>query len=128
VGYRLAADLVVLVHLAFVAFVLLGGVLAFRWPRARWLHLPAAVWGALIEWSGGVCPLTPLEIALRRRGGEAGYPGGFIEHYVLPVLYPRELTRPVQIVLGMLVVLVNLVIYGLWWRRARAGRASPPPQ
>jgi hypothetical protein len=123
VGYRLAADLVVLLHLAFVAFVVLGGVLAFRWPRAPWLHLPAAVWGVLIEWSGGGCPLTPLEIVLRQLGGEAGYAGGFIEHYVLPVLYPRELTRPIQVVLGAAVLLANLVIYGLWWRRVR--RASP---
>jgi hypothetical protein len=128
VGYRVAADLVVLVHLAFVAFVVLGGVLAFRWPRARWLHLPAALWGVLIEWRGGVCPLTPLEVALRRRGGATGYAGGFVEHYVLPVLYPSELTRGVQIALGTGVVIVNLVIYGLWWRRARARREAPGPQ
>lgn len=127
-GYRVAADLVVLVHLAFVAFVVLGGVLAFRWPRARWLHLPAALWGVLIEWSGGVCPLTPLEVALRRRSGATGYAGGFVEHYVLPVLYPSELTRRVQIALGIGVVLANLVIYGLWWRRERARREAPGPQ
>lgn len=119
-GYRAAADLVVLVHVAFVAFVVLGGVLVFRWPRARWVHLPAALWGVLIEWTGGVCPLTPLEIALRRRGGEAGYAGGFVEHYVLPVLYPNELTRPVQVALGAGVVLANVVIYGWWWRRRAA--------
>ena len=127
-AYRVAADLVVLVHLAFVAFVVLGGVLTFRWPRARWVHLPAALWGVLIEWTGGVCPLTPLEVALRRRGGEAGYAGGFVEHYVLPLLYPSELTRRVQIALGVGVVCVNLVIYGLWWRRVRARRATARPQ
>lgn len=120
-GYRIAADLVVLVHLAFVAFVVLGGVLAFRWPRAGWVHLPAALWGVLIEWTGGVCPLTPLEIALRRRGGEAGYAGGFVEHYVLPLLYPSALTRPVQIALGAGVVLANVVIYWLVFR-ARGSR------
>lgn len=119
-GYRVAADLVVLVHLAFVAFVVLGGVLAFRWPRARWVHLPAALWGVLIEWTGGTCPLTPLEVALRRRGGEAGYAGGFVEHYVLPVLYPNALTRPVQAALGAGVVLANVAIYWLVRRAARS--------
>ena len=122
VGYRVAADLVVLVHLAFVAFVVLGGVLAFRWPRARWVHLPAAFWGVWIEWTGGLCPLTPLEVALRRRGGEAGYTGGFVEHYVLPLLYPNALTRPVQVALGAGVVLVNVVVYWWWWRRRRVTR------
>ena len=117
-GYRVAADLVVLIHFAFVAFVVGGGLLAYRWPRARWVHLPAALWGVLIEWTGGVCPLTPLEIALRQRGGEAGYAGGFVEHYVIPVLYPSALTRPVQVALGAGVVLANVVIY--WW----VGRAA----
>ncbi len=121
-GYRVAADFVVLVHLAFVAFVVLGGVLAFRWPRTRWIHLPAAFWGVLIEWTGGVCPLTPLEVALRRRGGEAGYAGGFVEHYVLPLLYPSALTRPVQVALGAAVVLVNVVVYWWWWRMRRVTR------
>ena len=120
-GYRVAADLVVLVHVAFVAFVVLGGVLASRWPRAVWVHLPAALWGVLIEWTGGVCPLTPLEIALRRQGGEAGYAGGFVEHYVLPLLYPNELTRPVQVALGAGVVLANVLIYWLVLR-ARGSR------
>ena len=119
-GYRVAADLVVLVHLAFVAFVVLGGALAFRWPQARWAHLPTVVWGVLIEWTGGVCPLTPLEMVLRRRGGEAGYAGGFVEHYVLPVLYPTALTRPVQVALGAGVVLANVAIYWLVRRAARS--------
>ncbi len=122
--YRLAADLVVLLHLAFVAFVIAGGLLCFRWPRARWLHLPAAAWGVLIEWTGGVCPLTPLENALRRLGGAAGYSGGFVAHYVVPLLYPGELTRPVQAALGAGVILVNVAVYG-WWLGARRRGQGP---
>lgn len=122
--YRIAADLVLVVHLAFVVFVLAGGLLCFRWPGARWVHWPAAVWGIWIEWSGGICPLTPLENLLRRLGGQTGYGGGFIEHYVIPVLYPPGLTRGTQAVLGAGVILVNLVIYGVWWRRMRRGRRA----
>lgn len=110
--YRALADLVVVIHIAFVLFVILGGLLVLRRPRLAWLHVPAAVWGALIEFRGWVCPLTPLENALRARGGEAGYSGGFVEHYLLPVLYPGALTRNIQIALGTLVVALNLVIYG----------------
>ena len=110
--YRALADTVVVIHIAFVLFVILGGLLVLRRPRLAWLHVPAAVWGALIEFRGWVCPLTPLENALRARGGEAGYSGGFVEHYLLPVLYPGALTRNIQIALGTLVVALNLVIYG----------------
>lgn len=117
--YRLLADLVVLLHSAFVLFVVLGGLLALRRPRAAWFHLPAALWGAGIEFAAGICPLTPLENHLRQLGGEAGYTGGFVEHYVLPVLYPEGLTREVQLVLGTLVILLNLVVYAIVWRRAR---------
>lgn len=117
--YRLLADLVVLVHFGFVLFVVLGGLLALRWPRAAWLHLPAALWGAGIEFAAGICPLTPLENRLRRLGGEAGYTGGFVEHYVLPVLYPDGLTREVQLVLGTFVLALNLVVYTILWRRRR---------
>ncbi len=116
--YRLLADLVVTLHLLFVAFVVLGGLLALRWRRVVWLHLPAAVWGALIEFAGWVCPLTPLEKWLRGLAGEAGYRGGFIEHYMLPVLYPAGLTRGVQLVLGAFVVGVNVAVYWLVFRRA----------
>src|SRR5262245_64645941 len=105
--YRCLADAVVLVHLAFVAFVVAGGLVVLRWPRAAWLHVPAALWGAAVEWSGAVCPLTPLEVTLRRWGGEAGYTGGFVEHSVLPLLYPAALTRGIQVVLGSLVVVIN---------------------
>jgi len=118
--YRLLADALLVVHLAFVAFVVLGGLLVLRWPRLAWIHLPAALWGALIEFAGFVCPLTPLEVGLRRLGGEAGYEGGFIEHYVTAALYPAGLTRTVQVVLGCGVLVVNLLVYARLMRRGRA--------
>jgi hypothetical protein len=110
---KLAADLVVLLHFAFILFVVLGGLVVFRWPRFMWLHMPAAAWGAFIEFSGRVCPLTPLENRLRIAAGETGYSGGFIEAYLIPVVYPDSLTRWVQISLGVGVVAINLVFYGL---------------
>lgn len=122
--YRILADVVVGVHALFVAFVVAGGLLALRWPWIAAVHLPAAVWGALIELQGWVCPLTPLEKSLRAAAGQAGYQGGFIEHYLLPVLYPAGLTRSVQVVLGSLVVVINLVIYGLVVRRRTARRRA----
>ncbi len=126
--YRLLADVVVLAHLAFVVFVVLGALLVLRRRWVAWLHVPAAVWGALIELGGWVCPLTPLENHLRRLGGAAGYRGGFVEHYVLPILYPGGLTRGVQVALGVLVVAVNLGVYGWLWRRGvRARRRGTGP-
>jgi len=121
--YRFLADVVLVTHLAFVAFVVLGGLLALKAPRAALLHLPAAAWGAYVELSGRVCPLTPLENRLRALGGEAGYEGGFIEHYLLPVLYPGGLTRGVQLALAGAVVAVNVVVYSLVVLRARRRRA-----
>jgi hypothetical protein len=109
--YRVLADCLVLVHLAFVIFVVVGGLLILWRPWLRWLHLPAATWGAFIEFAGWICPLTPWEQALRLRAGQAGYTGGFVEHYVLPILYPTELTQAVQVVLGFLVIGVNVAIY-----------------
>ena len=120
--YRALADAVVVLHFCFVLFVVLGGLFALRWPRSAWVHLPAALWGAGIEFVGGICPLTPLEIHLRRLGGEAGYAGGFVEHYVLPVLYPEALTRDVQYILGGIVVGLNVLIYAIVLRRWRARR------
>ena len=118
---KLAADSVVLLHLAFILFVILGGLVVFRWPRFMWLHMPAAVWGAFIELTGRVCPLTPLENRLRIAAGQTGYSGGFIEEYLIPVVYPDGLTRWVQISLGVGVVAINLVFYGLLVaRRPRA--------
>ena len=111
--YRALADLVLVVHLTFVLFVVLGGLLVLRWPRAAWLHIPAAIWGVMIEYTGWICPLTPLENSFRARGGEMGYSGGFIEHYIQPLLYPAGLTRGTQIVLGSFVLLLNLGAYGI---------------
>jgi hypothetical protein len=117
------ADALVVAHLLYVAFVMAGGFLLLRWPKLAWAHLPAAAWAAYIEFSGGICPLTPLENRLRALGGESVYSGGFVERYLLPILYPENLTWPVQWVLGGLVVAVNLVAYTLayraWRRKAR---------
>jgi hypothetical protein len=122
--YRALADLVVLTHLAFIGFALLGGVLALRWRWVPWAHLPAAAWGAAVELFGWFCPLTPLENALRRASGAAGYSGGFIERYLLPILYPAALTREVELVLGCAVVVLNLVVYLAVWRRRAACAAE----
>jgi hypothetical protein len=122
--YRLLADLVVVLHAGFVLFVVLGGLVALRWPRAAWLHLPVVAWGAGIEFMGGVCPLTPLENRLRQLGGEAGYAGGFVEHYLLPALYPEALTREVQYALGGFVLALNLAVYTAVWRRWRRSRTA----
>lgn len=103
--------------------MVVGGLLVLRWRWVMWLHLPAAIWGALIEFFGWICPLTPLEKWLRSQGGLGGYEGGFIEHYILPVLYPSGLTRTVQLVLGVVVVGVNLIIYWQVYRRGRTGHA-----
>src|SRR5262245_31291758 len=131
--FRWLADAVVVLHAAFVVFVVLGGFLVLRWPRLAWLHVPAAIWGVLIEYAGWICPLTPLENALRERAGQAGYSGGFVEHYVLGALYPAGLTRELQWVIGGLVLLINGLVYGsIWmrWRRSHrrhAADATPGP-
>jgi hypothetical protein len=122
--YRLAADAVLIVHMAFVLFVVFGAALVLRWPRVMWLHLPAAVWGVLIEFGGWICPLTPLENFLRKLGGEAGYSGGFIEHYITSTLYPDGLTREIQLALGIGVALLNLLIYGWYLRKKMRGAAA----
>ena len=111
--YRFLADAVVVIHCGFVLLVVVGGFLVLRWPRVAWVQLPAAVWGVLVEWSGWVCPLTPLENWLRAQGGAAGYAGGFVERYLLPVLYPANLTRGVQILLGAAALAANLIAYAL---------------
>lgn len=118
--YRLAADLLVIAHLAFVAFVVFGGLLALRWKRLVVLHLPALVWGIYTELFGVICPLTPIEVHLRQLAGQNGYPGDFLLHYLLPVLYPPELTRTVQVWLAVAALIPNLLIYSLLVRRRRA--------
>jgi len=122
--WRTLADLVLLLHLCFVLFVIVGGALALRWPRLAWVHVPVAIYGALIEFAGFVCPLTPLENTFRRRGGEAGYQGGFIDHYVAATIYPAGLTRTAQLVLGVAVLVVNGAVYAIWWRRRRTPAAA----
>jgi len=118
---RLLANAVVAFHGLFILFVVLGGFLAWRWRWVAALHIPCALWGILIEYRGGICPLTPLENSLRARAGQQGYSGGFVEHYVLPVIYPKGLTAGVQVALGTLVLTVNLFAYSLLIRRLTRG-------
>ena len=121
---RFAADAVLVVHLAFIVFVLVGGVLVLH--RRTWaaLHLPAAAWGAYAELTGTICPLTPLENSFRRAAGAAGYEGGFIEHYLIPLIYPAGLTPRVQLVLGLVVLAVNVPVYAMAWRKWRMTRGA----
>jgi Protein of Unknown function (DUF2784) len=111
--YRIIADIVVILHLLFIVFVVLGGFLAIRHRKWIFIHLPAVVWAALLEFNGWLCPLTPLENWFRQMGEEGAYQGGFIEHTIEPILYPGALTRRIQIYIGILVITVNLIIY-LW--------------
>lgn len=113
---RLAADLLVLLHFAFIVFVVVGGFLAWRWRWVAWAHVPCAGWGAAIELMGWICPLTPLEVALRRQAGQAGYEGGFIQHYIVPIVYPGALTPAIQIGLGLLLVALNVFAYAVYFR------------
>lgn len=108
---QFVADLIVVIHLMFVLFVVCGGALVFRWPWISLLHIPSVIWAILIEFFGWICPLTPLEQKLRLDAGIAGYTGSFIEHYVLPILYPHNLTRIMQIGIGTFVLILNCTIY-----------------
>ena len=123
--YRLLADLTLVVHFLFIAFVIAGGFLAIRWPRLAWVHLPCAVWGVLIEFAGWICPLTPLENMLRLAGGESGYAGGFVDRYLLPLIYPGGLTHEIQVILGVSAIALNVVAYTVVIRRRRP---RPPPE
>jgi hypothetical protein len=116
-AYRMLADVVVLIHAAFVLFVVGGGLVALRWPRVVWFHAPAVLWGSIVELAGWGCPLTPIENWLRALGGVAGYGGSFVERYLLPIVYPDDLTRAGQIVLGIAALLVNVVVYTWVLRR-----------
>jgi hypothetical protein len=125
-AYGLAADAVVAVHFLFVLFVGAGGLLLIRWPRLAWLHLPCAIWGAAISFGGWICPLTPLEVRFRVLAGQGGYAGGFIEHYLVPILYPAALTREMQFGIGAGVLVINAVAYAIVFarRKSRADRRS----
>lgn len=118
--WRMAADALLVIHLGFILFVMLGGSLLLRWPSLIWLHVPAVAWGVIVECLHLGCPLTPWENQLRRMAGQAGYEGGFIEHYLIPLIYPAGLTPAIQLWLGAIVVLVNAAVYA-WligrWRR-----------
>jgi hypothetical protein len=118
----LAADALVLFHLVFILFVMGGGILVCYWRWLAWVHIPCAIWGALIELTGWICPLTPLENDLRIAAGGSGYSGGFIENYIIPVVYPAGLTHGLQLGLGFVVIIVNLWAYSLIWRRQRRSR------
>lgn len=124
VGAGVLADVVLLVHMAFILFVVCGGLLAIRWPRVAWVHLPAAAWGALVELAGWICPLTPLEIRLRSAAGETAFGGGFIDRYIAPLVYPPGLSRTLQVVLGISVIGLNLAVYAVVLRRLKR-RESP---
>ena len=123
--YRLLADLVVLAHFGFILFVVVGGALVIRWPKMAWVHLPAACWGVLVEMTGWICPLTPLENHLRILGDSRIYEGSFIANYLMPIIYPHQLTRSVQILLGLAVLLINTTVYGLVLLRHRRRRQMP---
>jgi hypothetical protein len=122
--YSLVADAVLILHFAFVLFVVLGGVFVLRWPRVAWAHVPTAIWGAAIEFGGWICPLTPLENTLRDAAGEATYRGDFVARYLMPVIYPEGLTRETQVVLGAVVLMLNAAIYTIAVRRRRSGRGE----
>ena len=118
-NFNLWADVVVFLHASFVFFVVFGGLAVLRWRRLAWLHLPAALWGAIIELVAWICPLTYLENYFRRLGGETGYGVTFIERYLEPIIYPLGLTRHTQLVFGLSALLLNLAIYTLFWNRRR---------
>jgi hypothetical protein len=120
--YALLADAVVLCHFAFIVFVFGGGFLVLRWPRLAWVHLPAVVWGALVEMMGWICPLTPVENRFRELAGASAYRGDFVTRYLLRIIYPENLTPRIQLLLGSAVLVVNAALYGLFLRRSRRRR------
>jgi hypothetical protein len=120
--YSFAADVLLVLHLVFIVFVMLGGLLLLKWRWLIYLHLPAVAWGILVELLGWLCPLTPLEQHFRMLAGETGYSGGFVQHYLLPIIYPAGLTREVQIILAIGVISINLVIYTVIYVKYRRGR------
>jgi hypothetical protein len=121
VTYRILADAVLVLHLAFIVFATLGGLLVLRWPRVAWVHLPVVAWGVAVTVIGGVCPLTPLEKHLRALAGEVPYRGDFISHYLAAVIYPPGLTRGMQAALGVLLLVLNVAIYLRLWHASKKG-------
>jgi hypothetical protein len=117
--YRFFADVLVVVHFLFILFVLAGGILVLRRPRLAILHLPAVIWGAAVELCGWICPLTPLENYFRGLSGSTGYSGDFVEHYLIPLIYPENLTIGTQYILGWMVIIVNLIFYLIVWRKKK---------
>lgn len=109
--FKLAATALALIHLAFILFVVFGGLLLLKWPKLVWVHIPAAVWGALIEFAGWYCPLTSMENAMLRRAGQSGYTGGFVAHYLFALIYPAGLSRGLEIGIGLFVLVVNVSVY-----------------
>ena len=126
--YKILADLTVIAHLAFIIFVLFGGLLCFKWKWFYWVHVPAFIWGILIEIWGWICPLTPLENYFYRMSGKAGYAGGFIEHYIIPIIYPAGLTRTLQFIFAALVILTNIAVYYFILARLRSVKTGTTPQ
>lgn len=124
--YNVLADLVVLIHFTFILFVIFGGLLILLWPKIIWLHVPALSWGVATQMFGLICPLTPFEIYLRNRADMEGYSGGFIENYLIPVIYPAALTHQLQWALGTVLLIFNVLIYVYLWKRSRTVRATEP--
>ena len=116
--YSFLADLVVLMHLAFIVYVLFGALLILKWPRTVWLHLPTFLWGLTVEFTGWICPLTSLEITLRLMAEVQNYSSSFVAHYLMPILYPVGLTREIQVILGGIVILINVILYTLVLKRS----------
>lgn len=116
-GYRILADLTLILHAAFILFVLFGGLLCLHHKRWAWLHLPAACWGIWVEWAGWICPLTPLENHFRKLAFDQAYSGGFIEHHLTKLIYPQNLTVALQVLLGTVVILINVAVYVFIWHR-----------
>lgn len=126
-GYTILADLIVILHAMFVLFVLFGGFLIVKWPQAKWLHLPVMAWGVMIEFTGWICPLTPLESWLRQQAGNTGNEADFLQRFLSALLYPDDLTRAMQIAFGTIVVALNLVVYGWLWQRRETAAVNRQP-
>lgn len=117
--YQIAADFIVLIHFSFIVFVLIGGFLVFKWRWLIWLHIPAAIWGALIVMVGWICPLTPIENMLRQTAGNEAYSSGFIERYLVPVIYPSGLNREMFIAMGVVVIVINVILYTILFLKCK---------